>query len=178
MHVVHVEVATVADYVARREPHRHAHFERLMRLRAEGALIGGGPWPDGRGVDVFYRLARPDQLAPLIEEDPYYRAGAWTGYRARAFTEFVEPWELLPPVLDGSRRATIVEGPPTEPDLAQLALVQLRGAGRLAFGGGLEGGDTLAVLRSAEAGEAVAWLADTGLWNAERLLARPLVHAI
>jgi len=134
MIVVHVLVTTAEDYLTRREAHRQAHFDRLRELRAAGRLIGGGPVPDGRSADVFYRLTRADELPRLVEEDPYYRGGVWTGYRPRSFSQFVEPWELPPIILDGSRRATIVEGPAADRDLAQLALVELRGAGRLAFG--------------------------------------------
>src|SRR5207247_1113147 len=74
-----------------------------------GILIGGGPAPDGRRVDIFYRLQQPAQVTPAVEEDPYFLAGAWTGYTPSSFTHFVEPWEQVPLVLDGSRVATIVE---------------------------------------------------------------------
>jgi len=39
--VYHIAVTPVADYVARREPHRRAHIERLQGLRAAGILLGG-----------------------------------------------------------------------------------------------------------------------------------------
>jgi uncharacterized protein YciI len=178
MIVVHVLVSTVEDYLARREPHRQAHFERLLRLRARGGLLAGGPSPDGRSADLIYRLAEPAELRPLVEEDPYFEGGVWTGYRPRSFERFVEPWELPPVVLDGSRRATIVEGPAADPELAQLALVQLRGQGRLALGGTFGDGDTLALVRSADPGEAAGWLAATGAWPAESLRARPYVYAL
>jgi uncharacterized protein YciI len=178
MIVVHVLVTTAEDYLTRREPHRQAHFDRLRELRAAGRLIGAGPAPDGRSAEVFYRVTRADELRPLIEEDPYYRAGAWTAYRPRSFSQFVEPWELPPIVLDGSRRATIAEGPTTDRDLAQLALVELRGAGRLAFGGSFEDGQTLAVLRTPDAVAASAWLTDTGFWAPATLSSRPFVYAI
>jgi len=178
MIVVHAAVRNSDDYFTRREAHRQAHIERLVRLRADGILVGGGPAPDGRTADFVYRIARPDELAPLLEEDPYYRGGVWTGYTPRSFSQFVEPWNMPPVVLDGSRRVSVVEGPASDPDVAQLALVELRGAGRLAFGGVLEGGETLAVMRSPDLAEATAWLAGTGCWAPERLSARPLVHVL
>jgi uncharacterized protein len=178
MIVVHVSVTTVADYATRREPHRQAHIERLLGLRAAGALIGGGPSPDGRVVDLFYRLKRPDQLRPAVEEDPYHVGGAWTAYTSRSFSQFVEPWEQPPVVLDGSRRVTIVEGPATEPEMAQLALVELRGAARLAFGGSFDGQATLVVLRTADPAEAIGWLGETGFWPAEKLEARSWLYVL
>jgi uncharacterized protein YciI len=176
--VYHVAIATSDDYLTRREPHRRAHIERLQGLRAAGILIGGGPSPDGRAVDLVYRLQQPGQVKHAIEEDPYWLAGAWTRYEPRSFTAFVEPWEMVPVVLDGSRRVTIVEGPTADHEMAQFALIEMRGAGRLAFGGFFEGGGTLAVVRSAEADTALGWLRDTGFWKADALVARPFLHVL
>ncbi len=174
MNVVHVAITTCEGYAARREPHRRAHIERLTGLRAAGAVIGGGPAPDGQSVDLVYRLQRPDQLKPIVEEDLYWTAGAWTQYTSRSFVEFVEPWELVPIVLDGSRPATIVEGVTAEHDMAQFALIELRGAGRLAFGGFFEDGETFALCRTTDADAALSWFKETGFWAAARLRARPL----
>jgi uncharacterized protein YciI len=176
--VFHVAVTTTEDYVTKREPHRRAHLERLQGLRAAGILVAGGPAPDGRSVDMFYRLQQPAQITPAIEEDPYFLAGAWTGYTPHSFTHFVEPWEQVPIVLDGSRVATIVEGPATDPDMAQFALIEARGAGRLAFGGFFESARTLAVLTTPRPDEARAWLAETGFWKREALAARSWLHVI
>lgn len=178
MVVVHVAVTCIEDYLTRREPYRRAHIERLVELRARGTLVAGGPAPDGRTADLFYRLTHPEALKPLIEEDPYRIGGVWTAYASRSFSQFVEPWTLPPVVLDGSRRVAIVEGPATDHDTAQLALVELRGAGRLLFGGCFDGPETLAALRSPDPVEAVGWLAETGLWTADRLAARPLIHVL
>jgi uncharacterized protein len=176
--VFHIAVTTVADYVAKREPYRRDHIARLQGLRANSILIGGGPSPDGATVDLFYRLQQPWQVKPAMEEDPYWTGGAWTAYTPRSFSHFVEPWELVPVVLDGSRRATIVEGPVTDLDMAQIALVELRGAGKLAFGGILEGGQTLVVMKTAEADEAKAALGEHGFWDTPALTARPFLHVL
>jgi hypothetical protein len=176
--VFHMAITTSDDYLARREPHRRAHLERLQGLRGAGILIGGGPAPDGRSADLFYRLQQPGQIKPAMEEDPYFTSGAWTGYTPRSFTHFVEPWEMAPLVLDGSRVATIVEGPVGTQDMAEFALIEARGAGRLAFGGFLDGGQTLAVLRTANADEAIGWLADTGFWRRDALSARPWLYVL
>jgi uncharacterized protein YciI len=176
---VHVIVTTVADYPTRREPHRQAHIDHLLRLRALRRFVGGGPAPDGRTAELFYRVERPEEVDRLITEDPYHRGGVWAGYAPRLFTEFVEPWDEAPPVvLDGSRRLTVVEGPVADPDLARFALIELRGQGRLVFGGTFSGGETLAVLRASDPAEGLAWLGETGLWTSTGLQARPLLHVL
>jgi hypothetical protein len=178
MIVFHVAIVTVEDYAAKREPHRRAHIERLQGLRALGILIGGGPAPDGRSADLVYRLQRPEQLVNAIEEDPYWAGGVWTGYAPRSFAQFVEPWEQPPVVLDGSRPATIVEGPTADHDMAQFALIEMRGQGRLAFGGFFEDRRTWALARTADAGEARDWFSATGFWAAEALATRPFLHVL
>jgi uncharacterized protein YciI len=179
MTVVHVRFTCSDDYVVRRAPVRQAHIERLERLRAAGALVAGGPAPDGRSAELFYRV--PDQrvLRAIVEEDPYYTVGGWTAYVPREYETFVDPWEAAPPiVLDGSRPALVVAGPTADRDMAQLALVQLRGASRVAFGGFLRDGSTVGVARTTDADEAVDWLADTGCWKADDLTTRPWLYAI
>ena len=174
----HALIRTADDYLSRREPHRRAHLERLQGLRAAGIVVGGGPAPDGRSADLFYRLQRPEQLTHAIEEDPYWTAGAWTGYEPRSFSQFVEPWESPPVVIDGSRRATIVEGPTSDADMAEFALIEMRGAGRLAFGGFFPGGGTLALTRTADPAEAIAWFTESGFWKPGELTARPFLYVL
>jgi uncharacterized protein YciI len=176
--VFHVAVTTADNYVDKRAPHRQAHLERLQGLRAAGIVIGGGPAPDGRRVDMFYRLQQPGQITPVVQEDPYFVGGAWTGYTPRSFTHFVEPWEQVPVVIDGSRVATIVEGLAADEDMAQFALIEARGAGRFAFGGLFEGARTLAVMKTPRTDEAIGWLADTGFWNKDALDARAWLHVL
>ena len=178
MIVYHIAIATSDDYLTRREAHRRTHLERLQGLRAAGILIGGGPGPDGRAAELFYRLQQPAQLRNAIEEDPYWLAGAWTGYTPRSFSHFVEPWEMVPVVLDGSRRVTIVEGAVADSDMAQFALIEMRGAGRIAFGGFFEGGRSLALAKSGDGDEALGWFRETGFWAADSLVARPYLHVL
>ncbi|HSF02314.1 MAG TPA: hypothetical protein VLA62_04860 [Solirubrobacterales bacterium] len=178
MIVVHVVITCCEGYPTRREPYRQAHLSRVTALRARGTLIGGGPSPDGRQAELFFRLASTDELAPLIAEDPYSRGAAWTGFTWRSFTAFVEPWELPGVVLDGTRRATLVEGPARDPDLAQLALVELRGAGHLRFGGLLGGAATLALMRAEDPAQAAQALVETGLWAEAELGTRGLIHVL
>lgn len=178
MLVYHAGITAAEDYLERRAPHRQAHLERAVGLRAQGRLIGGGPAPDGRTADIFYRVAQSPDVVRFIEEDPYFVAKVWTGYSLRTFSQFIEPWELPPVVTDGSRRAMLVEGMMREADMATFALIELRGAGRLAFGGFFEDGSTLALLRADDPGTAVGWLSETGFWKDGSLTARPLLHVL
>jgi uncharacterized protein YciI len=176
--VYHVAITTGDDYLQKREPHRKAHLERLMGLRSQGLVIGGGPTPDGRGADLFYRVEQPDHLRRLVEEDPYFTGGVWPTYSPRSFAQFLEPWELPPLVTDGSRRVTVVEGTTSDVEMASFALIEARGAGRMAFGGFFPGGETLALMRGEDAGKALDELRATGFWDAASLRARPLLHVL
>ncbi|HET7876522.1 MAG TPA: YciI family protein [Methylomirabilota bacterium] len=174
----HVAITTAEDYVAKREPHRKAHLDRLMGLRERGVVIGGGPVPDGSRAEIFYRVQQAQDLTRVIEEDPYWTGGAWTAYDPRSFAQFIEPWELPPLVTDGSRKTTIVEGVAKDPDMASFALIEARGAGRMAFGGFFPGGRTLALMRSADPAEAVRSLEETGFWQDATLTARLLLYVL
>jgi len=176
--VYHVAVETAGDYLEKREPHRRAHLERLMGLRAQGLVVGGGPTPDGRGADVFYRVQQPDDLRRLVEEDPYFTGGVWPRYTPRSFAQFLEPWELPPLVTDGSRVVMLVEGVAPDVEMASFALIEARGAGRMAFGGCFPDRRTLAVMRAPDEGKALEELRATGLWEAASLRARPLLYVL
>ena len=178
MIVYHVALQVADDAPARSEQHRRSHLERVLGLRAAGIVIGGGPAPDGRTADLFYRLQRPEQIPFAIEEDPYWTARVWTRYTPRSFAQFVEPWDSPALVTDGSRVVTIVEGPARDLDMAQFALVEMRGAGRLAFGGFFEGGETLALARTTDPTTALGWFSETGFWETSTLRARPLLHVL
>jgi uncharacterized protein YciI len=176
--VFHIGVTAAEDYATRREAHRRDHIARLQGFRATSILIGGGPAPDGKTADLFYRLQQPWQVKPAMEEDPYWTGGVWTAYTPRSFSHFVEPWELVPVVLDGSRSATIVEGPVRDLDKAQIALVEMRGAGRLAFGGILHGVATIVVVNTADGDEAKGWVGEHGFWDPATLTSRPFLHVL
>src|SRR2546421_6355076 len=83
--VFHIGVETVDDYATKREPHRREHMARLQGLRSNTILIGGGPAPDGKSADLFYRLQQPWQVKPAMEEHPYWTCGVWTEDTARRF---------------------------------------------------------------------------------------------
>jgi len=176
--VYHVLITAAPDYLARREAHRTAHLDRIVALRANGLCLGGGPAPDGRTADLFYRLDQPADVTRVVEEDPYYTGGVWKSYAATSFSQFLEPWELPPIVIDGSRRVSLVEGETADVEMASFALIESRGAGRMAFGGFFPDGQTLALMRTPDPDEAVAILRESGLWKSETLRARPLLHVL
>src|SRR3972149_3793379 len=87
----HVAITPAPDYVTRRAPLRAAHLARLMDLRARGFVVAGGPAPDGRTADIFYRVPEAPDLARVVEEDPYFKGGAWTAYTSTLFEHFLQP---------------------------------------------------------------------------------------
>jgi uncharacterized protein YciI len=178
MIVFHMAVDAAPDYLTRREAYRRDHIGRLQGLRANSILIGGGPSPDGKTADIFYRLQQPWQAKPAMEEDPDWVGGVGTKYTPRSFSHFVEPWEQVPVVLDGSRVTTIVEGPVADLDMAQIALVELRGAGKLAFGGILDDSQTVTVMKTTDAEEAKGWLGEHGFWDPATLTSRPFIWVL
>ncbi|HXJ79284.1 MAG TPA: hypothetical protein VMS64_11445 [Candidatus Methylomirabilis sp.] len=178
MIVYHVLITAASDYLTRREAHRKAHLDRIIALRSEGFCLGGGPAPDGRTADLFYRLNQPADVTRVVEEDPYFTGGVWASYTATSFSQFLEPWELPPVVIDGSRRVSLVEGRTQDVEMASFALIESRGAGRMAFGGFFPDGQTLALMRTPDPDEAVAALRESGLWNSETLRGRPLLHVL
>jgi hypothetical protein len=80
--------------------------------------------------------------------------------------------------MDGSRQVTLVEGKAPDVEMASFALIEARGAGRMAFGGFFPDGATLAMMRSADPGEAVAWLRETAFWEDGSLMGRPLLYVL
>ena len=162
--VYHIAVTAADDYLQGRTAHRRAHLERLQGLRMAGIFVGGGPAPDGKTAELFYRLQQPWQVKNALEEDPYWTGGVWTAYTPRSFSQFVEPWEMVPIVLDGSRQVTLVEGPTTDLAAAPFAL--------------FEDGGELALVRSGDAEQARAWLAESGFWQRETLVTRSLLHIL
>ena len=178
MIVFHIALTAADDYLTRREAHRRHHIERLQGLRANGILIGGGPSADLRTADLFYRLQQPAQVKFAIEEDPYWTGGVWKAWHPRDFAQFLEPWELPPVMMDGSRAVIIVEGEAPDVEMASFVLIEARGAGRMVFGGFFPGGLTWALMRSAEPDPILADLTETGFWKPGTLTTRPLLHVL
>ena len=171
MPIYHVHFTCAPDYNARRLPLRPAHLKQLASLREQARVVAGGPEPDGTAAHIFYRVADHAELADLLEENEFNRAGLFAAYYARAFTDFLEPLELPP--LDARLRVSLVEGAPSDLACARAALAGLQERGRVAFGGFFEDGTGLAVVRSPNPDEAIRWLAGAEGWEPDRLSARP-----
>jgi uncharacterized protein YciI len=176
--VYHVAIATADDYLTRREPHRQASFEYLMGLRAHGMMIAAGPALDGRSCDLFCRVQQPRDVDRLVEGSPLFIDGLWTGYAARSFAQFLEPWELPAPRPDETRLATLVEGATPDVEMASFVFIEERGAGRLLFVGFFPDGSSLAFTTLADPAAATAALEGSGLFTAGSLRARPLLHIV
>jgi uncharacterized protein YciI len=170
MTIYHVRFTCAPDYMARRLPFRPAHLKQLASLREQGRVVAGGPEPDGTAAHIFYRVADRAELTRLLDENEFNRAGLFAANHPRPFAEFLDPLELPP--LDAGLGATIVEGVPDDRTPARSGLAALQRQKRAALGGFFDGGASLAVLRSANADEAIAWLADAGGWDRARLSAR------
>jgi uncharacterized protein YciI len=170
MTIYHVHFTCAPDYMARRLPFRPAHLKQLATLRAEGRVVAGGPEPDGTAASIFYRVPDAADLACLIEENEFNRAGLFTAHRPRAFIEFLEPLDL-PPV-DAGLKVTLVEGPVSDRANARAGLLELQQRGRVAFAGFLDDGTALVAVRAPSTDEALAWLEDAGGWDRVHLAGR------
>ena len=161
--IVHVRFTCAADYNERRLPHRPAHLAQLTALRADGRVVAGGPEPDGSAAHIFYRVADLAELERLLDDNVFQKAGLFSARHPRVFTEFLEPLE--PPPLDAGVKCTLVEGTPLDRGIARARLADLQREKQAAFGGFFADGAGLAVLTTASAGEAVAWLTAAGGWD-------------
>lgn len=175
MIVYHVAVATAADCLDRRDAGRRASSDYLMALRARGAVIAAGAAPDGRACDLFCRVQQPQDIGRLVEDSPLYAERLWTGYTLRSFAQFLEPWDTRPSPPDETRVLSLVEGMAPDPEMASFALIEERGAGRLRFGGFFADGSMLALMTSADPGDAARALDRTGLFTPGTLRGRSLV---
>src|SRR5262244_1782482 len=96
MPIYHVHFVCAPDYNARRLPFRPAHLKQLASLREQRRVVAGGPEPDGTAAHIFYRVGGHAELAEILEENEFNRAGLFATYHPRAFSDFVEPNELPP----------------------------------------------------------------------------------
>src|SRR4030067_785237 len=63
MLVYHAAITAAEDYLERRAPHRQGHFERIVGLRAQGLVIGGGAGPARRAPSALCGVPGAGRLA-------------------------------------------------------------------------------------------------------------------
>ncbi|MDV2479499.1 MAG: YciI family protein [bacterium] len=68
------------DAVTKREPYRAEHLARLQTLKDEGKVVTIGPTKDVTKLIAILDVESEDEARRLIEEDPYWTGGIWTGY--------------------------------------------------------------------------------------------------
>ncbi len=68
------------DAVTKREPYRAEHLARLQALKDEGKVVTIGPTKDVTKLIAIFDVESEDEARRLIEEDPYWTGGIWTGY--------------------------------------------------------------------------------------------------
>ncbi len=68
------------DAVGKREPYRAEHLSRLQALKDEGKVVTIGPTKDVKMLFGVLEVEDEAEARRLIEEDPYWTGGIWTGY--------------------------------------------------------------------------------------------------
>ncbi|GIW05641.1 MAG: hypothetical protein KatS3mg060_0446 [Dehalococcoidia bacterium] len=80
----------VPDIAEKRVPHRPAHLAYLEELRAQGKVVMAGAWADPLdGALIIYRAETRDEVDEMMDNDPYCRAGLWTGRTVREWNVVV-----------------------------------------------------------------------------------------
>ena len=85
MIVYHIAVTAADDYLQAPYSPSPGAPRTTAGAAHGGNLRGGGPAPDGKTAELFYRLQQPWQVKNALEEDPYWTGGVWTAYTPRSF---------------------------------------------------------------------------------------------
>lgn len=89
MTVFAVEYVYPADSAAARDEHRPAHRAWLARLAEDGQLLTSGPYGDGAGALLIFKVQDENQLNDLLKQDPFAIAGTIAGIRATEWTPVI-----------------------------------------------------------------------------------------
>lgn len=65
---------------------RPAHRKRLRDLHAAGVVVGAGPFSDESGALLIFDVASEEELAEIIDADPYYRTPGVTIVRRQRWS--------------------------------------------------------------------------------------------
>lgn len=75
------------DALTKRTPFRQQHLEGLAKQKETGVLITIGPTKDNTRVFGIYEAETEDIVKDLIESDPYWQNGIWTGYEIKEWIQ-------------------------------------------------------------------------------------------
>ncbi|CAN7292520.1 YciI family protein [Arthrobacter sp. LjRoot14] len=81
MTVFAVEYVYAAESTEARNAARPAHREWTAGLAREGALLASGPYGDGAGALLIFKVADENALNGILKQDPYAPANVIAGTR-------------------------------------------------------------------------------------------------
>ncbi|MCK2236386.1 MULTISPECIES: YciI family protein [unclassified Crossiella] len=71
---------------------RPAHREWAAEQAKQGVLLAGGPWANDTGAQVVLEAADRDELAKILDSDPYASADVIAETRIREWTVVTGAW--------------------------------------------------------------------------------------
>lgn len=77
------------DVVEKRAPYRQAHLDGLAQQKQAGVLVTIGPTQDLTQVFGIYDAENEAIVRQLIESDPYWQHGIWTGYDVKEWIQAI-----------------------------------------------------------------------------------------
>jgi uncharacterized protein YciI len=89
MTVFAVEYVYAADSTAARDEHRPAHRAWLAGLADDGQLLTSGPYGDGAGALLIFKVQDETRLNDLLKRDPFAEAGTIAGIRTTEWTPVI-----------------------------------------------------------------------------------------
>jgi uncharacterized protein YciI len=89
MTVFAVEYVYAADSTSARDEHRPAHRAWLAGLADDGQLLTSGPYGDGAGALLIFKVQDETRLNDLLKRDPFAEAGTIAGIRTTEWTPVI-----------------------------------------------------------------------------------------
>ena len=75
------------NVLEKRAPYREAHLQGLAQQKEAGTLITLGPTQDATMVFGIYEADSEEAVKTLVESDPYWQNGIWTGYEIKEWIQ-------------------------------------------------------------------------------------------
>lgn len=89
MTVFAVEYVYAPDSTAALDENRPAHRAWLSDLAEDGRLLTSGPYGDGAGALLIFKVQDESQLNELLKQDPFAAAGTIAGIRTTEWTPVI-----------------------------------------------------------------------------------------